>query len=130
MYRYETRIRLADTDAAGVLYFASLLRIAHEAYEAWFQDAGLPLSTVIGERPYALPVVHADVDFKLPLRVGDRVVVDLRVSELGERSYTIAYGIEGPHGLAGSARTTHVALDRDAKRAIAIPAEVRQILSA
>jgi 1,4-dihydroxy-2-naphthoyl-CoA hydrolase len=130
MYRHETRIHLADTDAAGVLYFASLLRIAHEAYEAWFQDSGLPLSTVIGDRPYALPIVHADADFKAPLRLGDRVVVDLTVSELGERSYTIAYGIEGPHGLAGSARTTHVAIGREEKRSIPIPAEVRQILSA
>jgi 1,4-dihydroxy-2-naphthoyl-CoA hydrolase len=130
MYRYETHIRLADTDAAGVVYFASLLRIAHEAYEAWLHDAGLPIATVISDRPYALPIVHADVDLKLPLRLGDRVVVDLTVGELGERSYTIAYGIAGPHGLAGSARTTHVAISRDEKRSIPLPAEVRQILSA
>lgn len=129
MYRHETRIHLADTDAAGVLYFASLLRIAHEAYEAWFQDAGLPIATVIRDRSYALPIVHADADFKLPLVLGDRVVVTL-TSELGERSYTIRYELEGPHGLAGSARTVHVAIDRTEKRSIPIPAEVRQILSA
>jgi 1,4-dihydroxy-2-naphthoyl-CoA hydrolase len=130
MYRHETRIRLADTDAAGVLYFASLLRIAHEAYEAWFENAGLPLSAVIRDRSYALPIVHADADFKLPLVLGDRVVVTLTVAELGERSYTIAYGLEVPQGLAGSARTVHVAIDRTEKRSIPIPTEVRQILSA
>ena len=130
MYRHETRIRLADTDAAGVLYFASLLRIAHEAYEAWFESAGLPIATVVRDRTYALPIVHAEADFKLPLVLGDRVVVTLTVSELGERSFTVQYGLEGPHGVAGSARTVHVAIDRNEKRSMPLPAEVRQILSA
>src|SRR4029450_10135177 len=130
MSRHETTIRLADTDAAGVLYFASLLRIAHEAYEAWFESAGLPIATVIRDRSYALPIVHADADFKLPLALGDRVVVTVTVSELGDRSFTIAYGLEGPHGVAGTARTVHVAIDRGEKRSIPLPGEVRQILSA
>ena len=130
MYRHETRIRLADTDAAGVLYFASLLRIAHEAYEAWFESAGLPIATVMRDRTYALPIVHAEADFKLPLVLGDRVVVTLTVSELGDRSFTIQYGLEGPHGVAGTARTVHVAIDRTEKRSMPLPAEVRQILSA
>ncbi|MDJ0549913.1 MAG: 1,4-dihydroxy-2-naphthoyl-CoA hydrolase, partial [Microcystis aeruginosa] len=30
---YERLIYLADTDAAGVVYFAHLLSICHEAYE-------------------------------------------------------------------------------------------------
>jgi len=33
-YEYRLTIRLDDTDAAGVLYFARLFRHAHLAYEA------------------------------------------------------------------------------------------------
>jgi acyl-CoA thioesterase FadM len=84
---------------------------------------------VIESRPYALPIVHAEADFQLPLVLGDRVVVTLG-SEVGDRSYTIKYELEGPRGAAGSARTVHVAIDRTEKRSIPLPAEVRQILSA
>ena len=73
MYRHETRIRLADTDAAGVLYFASLLRIAHEAYEAWFESAGLPIATVIRD-PQGQ-------------RLGDRVAHTQVVEGLGAKEF-------------------------------------------
>jgi 1,4-dihydroxy-2-naphthoyl-CoA hydrolase len=128
MHRYETRIHLAETDAAGVLYFANILRLAHEAYEDWFHGAGLSLSTVVRNRPYGLPIVHCEADFKMPLRLGDSLAVVVDVLELGARSYTLTYRFEGPHGLAGTAKTTHVAVSPEAGTSMPIPEEVRQIL--
>ena len=62
-FRYERTVRLADTDAAGVVYFARVLSICHEAYEASLAAAGVPLASWIRKGTIALPIVHAHADF-------------------------------------------------------------------
>ena len=42
-FEYPRTIRFADTDAAGVVYFAQILSICHEAYEASLQASGIEL---------------------------------------------------------------------------------------
>ncbi|MFZ9683665.1 MAG: 1,4-dihydroxy-2-naphthoyl-CoA hydrolase, partial [Cephaloticoccus sp.] len=45
---YERTIRLAETDAAGIVYFANYLGLCHEAYEAALAAAGLPVQSFLG----------------------------------------------------------------------------------
>ncbi|MBD2021122.1 1,4-dihydroxy-2-naphthoyl-CoA hydrolase, partial [Leptolyngbya sp. FACHB-36] len=40
---YSRTVRFSDTDAAGVVYFASALSICHEAYEASLAAVGVDL---------------------------------------------------------------------------------------
>ncbi len=42
---YYRTIHFSDTDAAGVVYFSTLLSICHEAYENSLQVAGIELKT-------------------------------------------------------------------------------------
>ncbi|MFP4063447.1 MAG: acyl-CoA thioesterase, partial [Halochromatium sp.] len=69
------RVALHDTDAAGVLFFAHLFRHAHDAYEAMMARIGWPLDGLIRERQLGLPLVHAEADYRRPMRHGDQVAV-------------------------------------------------------
>jgi 1,4-dihydroxy-2-naphthoyl-CoA hydrolase len=40
---YSRTIHFQETDAAGVVYFANLLALCHEAYEASLAEAGVDL---------------------------------------------------------------------------------------
>jgi len=77
MFIYHRTVRFQDTDAAGVMYFANGLAIAHEAYEASLQATGIDQKAFFKGVPVAVPIVHASVDFLRPIAVGDRLEIHL-----------------------------------------------------
>ncbi|MGB5833740.1 MAG: acyl-CoA thioesterase [Thiohalocapsa sp.] len=110
-FQYRFQIRLHDTDVAGVLFFAHLFRHAHDAYEVWMSELGFPLDRLIRDGELALPLVHAEADYRRPLRHGDRVCLSLAVAELGTGSFKIDYQFRTQDGeLAAVARTVHVCI--------------------
>jgi 1,4-dihydroxy-2-naphthoyl-CoA hydrolase len=76
-FEYQRQVRLSDTDAAGVVYFANGLQICHEAYEAFLTAAGVDLRSFFSGQTMAVPVVKAEIGFRRPLYVGDALVVQL-----------------------------------------------------
>jgi 1,4-dihydroxy-2-naphthoyl-CoA hydrolase len=129
MFVHLTSVRLHDTDAAGVLYFANQFRIAHEAYEAFMEQAGFGLGDVLKKGRIGLPIVRADGDYRVPLRVGDQLKLTLRLLRLGRTSFTIVCRIAKDNRTVGFVTTTHVAVDRRTGRKTAVPAALRKALS-
>lgn len=128
-YVHRLRVRLRDTDAAGVVYFASQLDMAHAAYEAWLAAAGVDFAALVTGPSASLPVVHAEIDFTGPLRVGDEVSIAVHVERVGERSYTLAYVYTRGDGVGvGRAKVVHAGLDRARGTSAPLPAEVRAVL--
>ena len=120
------KVVLADTDAAGVVYFSRVFDIAHRCYEAMMEERGLPLSDVLATGHYAFPIVAATAELSSALRLGDRLEVRLTLAELGDRSFRLAYQLQvaSTDRPAATVGTTHVAIDVATGRAIALPAEV------
>ncbi len=63
---YQRVVRFQDTDAAGVVYFANILAICHEAYEASLADSGINLRLFFGGGNIAVPITHSSADFFVP----------------------------------------------------------------
>ena len=91
-FNYLRRVYLADTDAAGVVYFARGLEICHEAYEESLAETGISLKQIIEEN-IALPIVRAEIDFLRPIFCGDRLQISLNVSRVDNSEFAIAYQI-------------------------------------
>jgi 1,4-dihydroxy-2-naphthoyl-CoA hydrolase len=107
-FEHAFEVRLHDTDAAGVLFFAHLLRHAHDAYESLMGAAGFPLKSLLGNG-IALPIVHAEADFKAPMRLGDRIRVEVTVADIRRRSFSLDYRFLDSQGLLlARAGTVHV----------------------
>ena len=49
MFRYSTTLKLRDTDAAGVAFFAAYFAIAHDAYESFLISQGAHLRSWLGD---------------------------------------------------------------------------------
>ncbi|MDZ7750767.1 MAG: thioesterase family protein [Gammaproteobacteria bacterium] len=111
MFSHPTVIQLHHTDAAGILFFGRLFMLAHDAYQAFMAAVGLDLRRILEEGEYLLPIVHAEADFKAPLRVGDTVDIRVTVERLGQGSFTLAYEFVGEAGVVvATARTVHAAM--------------------
>ncbi|MCP4220163.1 MAG: acyl-CoA thioesterase [bacterium] len=128
MYQYETTIKMHHIDAAGVLFFAHQLTLVHDAYEAFLESGGMGLAKLL-KKDYVLPIIHAETDYKAPLRVGDRVTIRLTVQKEGQSSFVLAHEIVKESGqLAGSGHTVHVAVNKQTQEKIPLPGELKECL--
>ena len=126
---YHRTIRFHDTDAAGVVYFAQILSICHEAYEASLQAAGVDLRTFFRRGAIAVPITHTTADFRRPLMCGDPIVVELTPTPLGEDSFEIQYRVlQADSKTAAIATTRHVCIDTASRQRHPLTPELTQWL--
>ena len=92
-FTYNRTVRFQDTDAAGVVYFANVLSICHEAYEESLAASGINLKDFFTNPSVAFPIVHASVDFFRPMFCGDNLVISLIPQKLGVDKFEITYEI-------------------------------------
>lgn len=122
MFIYRTKVRLKDTDATGVLYFAEQFRIALEAFEEFLKARGFSLSELL-DSPYLMPVVHAEGDYMAPVKVGDELQVLLKIVKIGTSSVTLQSVLRDPARMidVGRVEIVHVVVDREKRTAVPIP---------
>jgi 1,4-dihydroxy-2-naphthoyl-CoA hydrolase len=92
-FTYTRTVRFQDTDAAGVVYFANVLAMCHEAYEASIAASGINLKAFFSNPEVAFPIIHASVDFYRPLFAGDRLTIQLTPKQVAGDQFEIAYQV-------------------------------------
>jgi len=129
MFRYETKIRLYDTDAAGILFFANQFRLVEEAYEAFLEENGIIIQEFLTKSDFIVPIVHADSDFLSPLRAGDSIIIEIGLVKIGDTSFTLAHRVLKDNGtVAGKGSTVHVCVSSSDFKRIPVPENIRKIL--
>lgn len=121
---YYRTVRLGDTDAAGVVYFAAGLSMCHEAYENSLQESGIRLQDLLGQETVALPIAHASIDFFRPLFCGDVLEIELRGSRVGDDRFEVRYQVfltEERSRPVIEALTRHVSIDPQSRRRVPLP---------
>lgn len=128
---YHRTIHFSDTDTAGVVYFAALLSICHEAYENALQMAGINLKTFFTSSDIAIPIVHADIDFYQPLFCGDRIEINLKTTQLNDTEFEINYQVFNENDLdklIAKATTKHVSINPKIRKRNPLPLSIVQWL--
>jgi 1,4-dihydroxy-2-naphthoyl-CoA hydrolase len=125
---YDRTVRLADTDAAGVVFFARTLAICHEAYEAALAAAGIDLNELLGAGGIVVPISRSEADYKRPLFPGENLRVTVTPALVSENSFAIRYEIfkvGPPEKLAAAVRTDHVCTSPAKRERAPLPPAVR-----
>lgn len=124
-FTYARKIRFQDTDAAGVVYFANVLAMCHEAYEESLATSGINLKSFFSNSTSAIPIVHADVDFFRPLFCGEQISVHLKTKYLDDR-FEVIYEVVAleTNKLVAKATTTHVCIDPTSRKRKDLPDEM------
>lgn len=65
------------------MFYGHLFRHAHDAYECFMGEIGWPLDRLIRAEDALLPLMHAEADYRVPLRHTEAVTVLLCPSEVG-----------------------------------------------
>ncbi len=124
MYSYKRIIRVQDTDATGVLYFANQLQIGLEAFEDFLCTQGFSIGEMIKKRHYLLPIVHAEADFFAPIHVSDALELTLTFPRVGTTSFTHASEVFRQGEKVGTVEIVHVVYCPEKEKGIPIPGEL------
>lgn len=91
------RIYLEDTDAGGVVYHASYLRLMERARTEFLREAGLEQSATF-EQDLSFVVHEMTLRFASPAKLDDLIRVTCRVKEVRGASFVLEQRVEGREG--------------------------------
>jgi 1,4-dihydroxy-2-naphthoyl-CoA hydrolase len=123
-FLHKRTLRFADTDAAGVVYFANYLSICHEAYEESLARRGFLLQRDCIRLGLLIPVRKSSADYLRPLLAGEVVEIELTASLDTPDTFTVRYELwkfEGRRKRVAVCSTTHVCLDGKTRERTPLP---------
>src|SRR4051812_10833305 len=121
---YHRTVYFADTDAAGVVFFANYLTICHEAYEESLAAAGINLKDFFASTGVVVPVVKSEAEYLRPLTCGDKLKITCTPALLSENSYALRFEltrIGSVEKLAARVRTEHVCTSPEKRTRAPLP---------
>lgn len=126
LFRTERIVRFAHCDTSGVVYFARLYEFMDGTVEDWFaKEIRLSFATLQLKRRIGTPVVANSCEFYRPLRLGDRLMLELAVHKLGRSSVELEITGKVSGQACFRARHKFAMMSLDTYRSIEIPAEIR-----
>lgn len=92
--RLERQVHWGDCAPSGAVFYPTYYRWFDEAAWAFFEHVGLAIGE-LGQRfgLVGLPLMSCRAEFRRPCGLGDRLVLDVTIAELGDRSITLSFHI-------------------------------------
>ncbi len=119
-------ILFGDCDPAGIVFYAAFFRMFNDLFESWIVDRlGIDFAGEFFREDRMFPLVHCDVDFARPRRMGDNLDLALVLTALGRSSirYTVVGSDSGEEILRG--RFVNCVASKKTGRSIPIPGYMR-----
>ncbi len=90
-FKLTRRIDFVETDMAGIVHFSNFFRFMESAEAAFFRGLGLCIHPEVLGESVGWPRVHADCDYRRPLRFQDEVEIHLLVRQKKEKSIVYTF---------------------------------------
>ena len=98
IFTFPVRVYWEDTDAGGVVYYASYLKFLERARSEWLRAAGIDQVALLRDERLQFVVVEANIRYHLPARFDDELVVSVGLEELRGASVVFAQEIHRARG--------------------------------
>jgi 4-hydroxybenzoyl-CoA thioesterase/acyl-CoA thioester hydrolase len=126
------RVEFRDTDAAGIMHFASFFPLMESVEHEFLRHLGLSVLADDGTGPVSWPRANAQCDFCSAARFEDVLTVTLTLARLGEKSVSYQFDVRRDGKLVAEGRITAVCCRLSTgggpMQAILIPAEIAEKL--
>ena len=123
-FSHPRTVYLADTDAAGVVYFACAMNMCHEAYEESLAAANISLQQLITDLEIAIPIVQAEINFFRPMFCGDKLLINLVAQQLSDNEFIVNYHIvlaSSSEKKLARGNTKHVCINPTTRTRVKLP---------
>lgn len=125
-FTVDVTVRFRDLDPMGHVNNAVYATYLEHARACYFHE-------VVGETLAAtdMVLVHLDIDYRAPIAFeAGSAEVAMEIPRLGESSVPITYEIRAGSGIAATAETVQVAIDRDTGTSMPLPEDWRTAIKA
>ena len=128
VFTFPVRVYWEDTDAGGVVYYASYLRFMERARSEWLRAIGIDQAMLIRDERLQFVVVEAQIRYHRPARFDDQLQVSVLVTERGGASVTMMQEIRRGSAdgeLLVSATIRAACLDSDSLKPRPLPVSIQ-----
>ena len=125
---YQTRVRYAEVDQMGVVYYANYLAYLESARTGLLRESGFPYGKM-EEKGFLLPVTECHVKYKGSARFDEVITVEATLGYLKNASIKFIYTVRNEAGETILTGFTIHALINSEWKIISIPGELKASLS-
>jgi 1,4-dihydroxy-2-naphthoyl-CoA hydrolase len=132
-FTYARTVHFADTDAAGVVFFANYLVICHEAYEESLSAVGIDLKAFFADNGIVIPIAKSGAEYLRFLSCGDKLGVSVSPCAITENSYEVQFEVtrlSSPPKCAARIKTEHICIDSGTRARKALPTALAEWVAA
>ncbi len=90
-FKVQRRVEFSETDMAGIMHYSNFFKFMETAEHAFYRAIGHSVVMTNVDPPLGWPRVHAECDFKKPLRFEDLVEVHMLVKEKKNKALTYVF---------------------------------------
>jgi acyl-CoA thioester hydrolase len=109
------RVRYAETDQMGMVYYANYLIWMEVGRSDFCRDCGFSYRDLEQEEQAFLAVAEANCRYIAPARYDDEILVETRMSRARSRVVEFNYRIRSGTTLLAEGHTVHVVIGNDGK---------------
>ena len=124
-HRIHVKVYYEDTDAGGVVYYANYLKYFERARTEFLLDKGIDIVRY-HEEGYFFVVVHAEISYRRPAFLGDRIEITTELSGMTSATISLLHTVRKNGELLVESSVRLACIRRDG-RPRRIPEEIRDI---
>jgi acyl-CoA thioester hydrolase len=128
IHRHLLRVYIEDTDSGGIVYYANYLRFAERGRTEMLRAVGISHADMIANYQLFLAVRRCEVDYLLPAKLDDTLVVESQVTKISGASLILAQRI-CRDGMSLVTLVVTIVCINAAGRATRLPDRLRQMLA-
>lgn len=126
---WETRVRFAETDAQGIVFFGEYLTYLDETFAAFLEAMDYPYDQLVADG-WETHVVNVDVDYHGAAEFADDLVCGVYVDAIRNSSVTFEWRCRRGEDVVTSGTITHVAVDAEGEGTVRVPDAFRDAVVA
>lgn len=125
MFNYKRKIYFGECDQAGIMFYANIFDIMHEAYENLLANYN---GKIFNNKDLAFPIVHTEATYIKPLKFNDEINIEMSILINSENSYLINYIIKNNENIHIKASTKHLCISKVTMQRVDLEKELKDYL--
>lgn len=126
---FPIRVYYENTDAGGVVYHAQYLNFFERARTELLRDLGFSQQILL-EQDLAFVVKKLDIDYKVPARLDDQLIVETQVKQIKKASIIFEQKLWRDDVCLCQANVLVATVNLSQMKPIAIPEQIYQVMQA
>ena len=127
-FSFPVRIYFEDTDSGGVVYHSNYLKFMERARTEWLRSVGIDQHHLKYHAHIMFVVHRIDIQYKLPARFNDDLVVKSEFLEIGSSKIEFRQMIYRDEEMLIDAHVDIACIDSEKFKPVRIPSTVKQTM--